>query len=143
MSETFQLHERLAKGGFHLGTVHHCEVLLKNNALYPWFVIVPRIDSNNIDIDSLTESQYDDIQKATLLITKFIRAQFSPDKINIGNIGNIVQQMHIHVIGRFTTDPAWPDVVWGHKDKELYTFEQENTIQHDFNEFLKTWVQKY
>ena len=133
----FTLHPRLADGGHHLATLFHCEVLLKNNAHYAWFIIVPRVDSTKTEITNLSETEYADINACTLLISQFIKATFSPHKINIGNIGNIVSQMHIHVIGRSENDPAWPEVIWGHSAKISYSDDRVQELKQALQDFLK------
>jgi diadenosine tetraphosphate (Ap4A) HIT family hydrolase len=132
----FMLHPRLAVGGHHLGTLLNCEVLLKNNAHYAWFVIVPRVGPQKTEITDLNETEYADINACTLVVSQFLESEFSPDKINIGNIGNIVQQMHIHVIGRSEKDPAWPDVVWGNSEKIPYSDTRVEEIKNAFKAFI-------
>ncbi len=132
----FILHPRLADGGYSLGTLLNCEVLLKNNASFAWLIIVPHLDQSKTEITHLSESEYSDINACTLKVSQFVTSVFSPDKINIGNIGNIVSQMHIHVIGRSISDPAWPEVVWGHPAKKTYPNEQVEEIQRQFIAFL-------
>lgn len=132
----FNLHPRLAAGGYHLVTHQNCEVLLKNNAHYAWFVIVPRVDTEKTEITDLTAAEYSDINACTLAVSQFLELKFSPAKINIGNIGNIVQQMHIHVIGRTEKDPAWPEVVWGHPEKIPYSDKRVEEIKNTFKAFL-------
>ncbi len=132
----FNLHPRLAAGGYHLVTFRNCEVLLKKNAHYAWFVIVPRVDVTKTEVTHLSETEYSDINACTLMVSQFLELEFSPDKINIGNIGNIVQQMHIHVIGRSEKDPAWPEVVWGHQEKLPYSDKRVEEIRNAFKSFL-------
>lgn len=129
----FHLHPRLEAGGHHLAVIHQCDIILKNNAHYPWFIIVPHIDQTKTEISHLSSIEYQNINTSTLTVTKFIEQHFSPDKINIANIGNIVRQMHIHLIGRSETDPAWPEVVWGHPEKIPYSEKQVEEIKIAFN----------
>ena len=132
----FIMHPRLAAGGSHLVTLENCEVLLKNNANYTWFVIVPRVSLDKTEITHLSEAEYSDINACTLIVCQFLELEYAPDKINIGNIGNIVQQMHIHVIGRSEKDPAWPEVVWGHPEKKPYSDERVEDIKNALKAFL-------
>ncbi|MFT5906490.1 MAG: diadenosine tetraphosphate (Ap4A) HIT family hydrolase [Cryomorphaceae bacterium] len=132
----FKMHPRLAAGGFHLAILNNCEVILKNNAHYTWFVIVPRVSAEKTEVTQLSEAEFSDINACTLIVSRFLDSEFSPDKINIGNIGNIVQQMHIHVIGRSEKDPAWPEVVWGHPEKTPYSDERVEEIKNTFKAFL-------
>ncbi len=133
----FTLHPRLANGGYHLCTLLNCELLLKNNAHYAWFIIVPQVDSSKTEITYLSESEYADINACTLVVSRFVEVSFSPHKINIGNIGNIVSQMHIHVIGRSQNDPAWPEVVWGNPEKIPYSLERAEEIKSTLIDYLK------
>ncbi len=132
----FTIHPRLAAGGHHLASVYDCDVLLKNNAHYLWFVIIPHVDSHKSEITHLSETEYKNINSSSLIVSQFLEYQFSPAKINIGNIGNIVRQMHIHVIGRSETDPAWPEVVWGNPEKIPYPDERVEEIRNDFAAFI-------
>jgi diadenosine tetraphosphate (Ap4A) HIT family hydrolase len=134
----FTPHPRLTTGGYHIATIHNCEILLKKNANYAWFVIIPHVDTSKTEITHLSKTEYDDINACTLTVSQFVEKHFSPVKINIGNIGNIVRQMHIHVIGRTESDPAWPEVVWGHSDKIPYSDQQVEDIKNAFTSFLET-----
>jgi len=119
--ETFKLNERLEKGGLDFGSHGICRVLLKNNSHFLWFILVPEIDPSITDIHQLSATQYDSINASTRFIAGFLSDRFSPEKINVGNIGNVVRQMHIHVIGRNASDPAWPGVVWTCSEKQPYS----------------------
>ena len=135
----FQLNERLAKGGFDLGTHGICRVLLKNNSHFSWFILVPEIDTEITEVHQLSDEQYVSINQTTRIVAKFISKHFSPEKINIGNIGNVVRQMHIHVIGRTTTDPAWPGVVWASSEKQTYKPASALEIHSAYTKFLKNF----
>lgn len=132
----FQLNQRLEKSGYFLGEIEDCIVLLKNNSHYVWMVLIPKISSSKEDITDLSMEEWDRTNLATKKVAAFIQSYFSPDKINIGNIGNIVRQMHIHVIGRFENDPAWPNAVWGDESKRVYDQEVVNSIKSAFETFF-------
>jgi diadenosine tetraphosphate (Ap4A) HIT family hydrolase len=108
----FQLHNTLAADTVEADRWPLCRVLLMNDSRYPWLILVPaRADKTEIhDLDDADQS---------LLIAEIGRASraltgaFSPDKINVAAIGNIVPQLHIHVVARFRGDDAWPGPVWG------------------------------
>ena len=118
---SFVLHPRLAAGGFELGTRHRCRVLLKNNSLFPWFIIVPEVDESIEDLHQLDLARYQEVTGFIREISQFVAYHFQPDKLNVACIGNQVRQMHIHIVGRSPEDPAWPGVVWSHDGKEAYT----------------------
>lgn len=117
----FTLHPRLASGGFELGALHGCRILLKNNALFPWVILVPEVEEGIEDLHQLDSGRYDEVMKAIRLVSQFVADHFKPEKLNVACIGNQVRQMHIHIVGRSPGDPAWPGVVWSFEGKEAYT----------------------
>jgi len=86
-------------------------LLLMNNALVPWFILVPEVQVTEFH-DLPSEQQHQLLDEINAL-SGFIMAHFGAEKINLGAIGNKVRQLHIHVIGRFESDAYWPGVVWG------------------------------
>ncbi|MGB0775640.1 MAG: HIT family protein [Akkermansiaceae bacterium] len=117
----FQLHPRLASGGFDFGTLGICRVLLKDNANFPWFILVPEVDGEVTELHKLDATYYASVMFTIRQISDFVENHFSPDKLNVASIGNIVSQLHIHVVGRSETDPAWPCTVWASDAKRSYT----------------------
>lgn len=117
---SFTLHERLAAGSVELGRLRGCRVLLKNNALFPWIILVPEVDDGIEDLHQLEPARYDEVTQAIREVSIFVSSHFQPDKLNVACIGNQVRQMHIHIVGRGEGDPAWPDVVWSHSGKQKY-----------------------
>lgn len=111
-TEIFSLHERLAADTIVLADWPLCRVLLMNDASYPWLILVPRraglSELHEVTADDRS-ALFDDIERASLALT----SGFQPDKINVGALGNMVPQLHIHVIARFRSDPAWPGPIWG------------------------------
>ena len=114
----FVLDPRLANDGILLGALDLSLLLLMNNALVPWFILVPRTDQTELFL--LPEPQRRTLREETDLLSRFVDDNFSPDKLNVAAIGNIVRQMHIHVVGRFVGDYCWPGVVWGDSRREPY-----------------------
>lgn len=117
----FSLHPRLAAGGFELGRLGGCVLLLKNNALFPWFLIVPEVEEGIEDLHQLESSHYAEVMAAVRRVSQFVSDHFQPEKLNVACIGNQVRQMHIHIVGRSTGDPAWPGTVWAFNGKTSYT----------------------
>lgn len=112
MTDYFTLHERLAADTVALTDWPLCRVLLMNDASYPWLILVPRRPG----LKEFHDLAAPDLALATAEICRASRAlqsRVAPDKINIGALGNMVPQLHIHVIARFRDDPAWPGPVWG------------------------------
>ena len=104
----FVLDPRLAGDTAPIGDLPLSRVLLMNDARFPWLILVPR----QAGLRDLTDLTRDD-QHA-------LRALARPDKLNIASLGNVVAQLHVHVIARLTTDAAWPRPVWTHGDREAY-----------------------
>ena len=114
----FQLDPRLADDCFIMSESKQFIVLLMNNALIPWFIVVPKTDKTELhELDSTTQTQIFSIINR---LSAFISSDYKPDKINVAAIGNIVQQLHIHIVVRYKTDCYWPGVVWGGTEKEAY-----------------------
>ncbi|MEO5916013.1 MAG: HIT domain-containing protein [Luteolibacter sp.] len=123
----FEIHPRLASGGFEIGQIGGCRLLLKNNALFPWFILIPEVEGIE-DLHQLEPGQYVEVMLAQRKVCEFIASHFQPEKLNIGCIGNQVRQMHIQIIGRSTGDPAWPGTVWAFDGKQPYTEEESENI---------------
>ncbi len=128
----FELHERLAKGGFDFGSFQGCRVLLKNNALYPWFVLVPEVGCEVAELTDLRLEAYNDVMSLVRDLSLFIQKHFEVEKVNLGCVGIVVKQLHLHVVGRNEGDPAWPGVVWGNSEKRLYDSEEVNRVKDLF-----------
>lgn len=125
---SFTLHPRLAAGGFELGSIGGCRLLLKNNALFPWFLLVPEVEQGIEDLHQLPENQYAEVTTAIRRVSEFVSGHFQPEKLNVACIGNQVRQMHIHIVGRSPQDPAWPGTVWAFDGKAAYSDDEIATI---------------
>lgn len=126
----FELNPRLAAGGFDFGTLGRCRILLKDNAIFPWFILVPEVEDSVTELHQLDASDYATVMFTVRQISEFMERHFNPDKLNVAAIGNIVSQLHIHIVARTETDPAWPGVVWGSDAEKFY--EKEAVLKiHD------------
>lgn len=108
----YELHPQLATDTHPLGTLGLCELRLMDDANYPWLVLVPRVaDARElVDLDAAQRHQLtDEID----LAARLLRDAFRPHKLNVAALGNLVPQLHVHVIAREENDPAWPAPVWG------------------------------
>ena len=105
------LHPRLRNDSHYLGNLPLCAVLLMHNAALPWFVLVPDVSAT--ELCDLDDAAHATLQEETRLLARFVRSHFNVDKLNVAAIGNIVRQLHMHVVGRFVDDYCWPGVVWG------------------------------
>ena len=119
MTTDFELDQRLKSDCYVLSDTGEFITLLMNNSLVPWFILVPKTDKTELyqlDVE-MQHKCFDQINN----LSKFISSEYNHDKLNVAAIGNIVKQLHIHVVGRFESDPYWPGVVWGNDQKKEYT----------------------
>lgn len=131
----FEIHPRLASGGFEIGRLGGCILLLKNNAIFPWLLLVPEVEGIE-DLHQLPSGQYEEVMRAVRRVSEFVAAYFQPDKLNVACIGNQVRQMHIHIVGRSQEDPAWPGTVWAFEGKRDYAAEENEKIRTAARVFL-------
>jgi diadenosine tetraphosphate (Ap4A) HIT family hydrolase len=132
----FEIHPRLASGGFEIGTLGGCRLLLKNNALFPWLILVPEVEGIE-DLHQLPPDRYDETMAAMRRVSAFVASYFQPEKLNLGCIGNQVRQMHVQIVGRSQGDPAWPGTVWAYSGKRAYTDGEVVKIRAAAREFLE------
>lgn len=116
---TFQLHERLAADTCRVGSLPLCDVLLMNDARFPWLILVPRVAGAR-DIIDLDDNRIAQLNSESVLIQRALRTLFTPDKLNVAAIGNLVPQLHVHHVARFSTDSEWPAPVWGRGKTQPY-----------------------
>ena len=122
------IHPQLRNDCIHIGHFPLCQLLLSKDANYPWFILVP----NRIDKTEIYQLEHDDqiqLMSESSYLAEVLVNNFNADKINIGALGNIVPQLHIHHIARFTTDKAWPKPVWGAFPAVPYENEQAESIK--------------
>lgn len=119
----FQLDSRLAGDTLEVASLTLCQVLLLNDRRYDWLVLVPRREGVTEFLDLAPDDQQQLWQEVTLVAQVLRNAQ--PDhKLNVGALGNVVRQLHVHLVLRCEEDPAWPGPVWGHSPREPYADEE-------------------
>lgn len=106
-----QIHSQLMADCHHLGSLPATEVLLIRNAAVPWFILVP--DTRLQDVLDLPDEHRKMVMTDCAGISTFIKQTLGFDKVNFAGLGNVVPQMHLHIIGRHSGDPCWPQPVWG------------------------------
>jgi diadenosine tetraphosphate (Ap4A) HIT family hydrolase len=119
MSDGFALDFRLAQDTIPVGDLALTSVLLLNDARFPWFVLVPRRPGSS-EITDLGDRDAATLMDEIRIATRVMRDLAKPDKVNVGALGNVVAQLHVHVVGRFRSDPAWPGPVWGFGTRTPY-----------------------
>lgn len=136
----FNLDPRLAESSFTVTDLTLCTVRLVNDCAFPWLLLIPGRNSVQELTDLTAEEQHCLIREIDRA-TRILQTICTPDKINIGTLGNIVPQMHVHVIARRRTDRAWPGPVWGSGEPQAYAPVALETLLKDLRlEFTKTAV---
>ena len=123
----FEIDSRLTENNFVLGEFDSSVVILMNNKVAPWFVLVPKV-SNVTELYELDTQMQASLIDEINRLSVFIKQQFVIDKLNVAAIGNIVKQLHIHVIARTEDDYCWPGVVWGTDFSEQYLEEEVDEL---------------
>ncbi|WP_342653415.1 HIT domain-containing protein [Pseudomonas sp. F3-2] len=108
----FVLDPRLMQDTLPVGDFPLCRLLLSNDSNYPWFILVPR-RADISEVFELSESEQTQLWKETSQLAQILSELFSADKMNVAALGNVVKQLHMHVIVRHIGDAAWPAPVWG------------------------------
>ncbi|MQT41256.1 MULTISPECIES: HIT domain-containing protein [unclassified Pseudomonas] len=116
----FILDTRLQEDTWLIGDFPLCRLLLSNDSNYPWFILVPRREG----ISELF--QLDDVDQPlmwaeTTALAGVLKELFTADKMNVATLGNVVSQLHMHVIARYASDAAWPGPVWGKHPAKPYS----------------------
>jgi len=112
MNSPYSLHPQLEKDTLALANFELCEVRLHKNSQIPWLILIPRRQAITEVMQLGIRDQellWQEVRRASEIVTNL----FTPDKINLGSLGNVVSQLHFHVIGRYKNDSAWPGPVWG------------------------------
>lgn len=117
------IHPQLLQDSIVLGSFPLCHVLLMNEARYPWLILVP--DRTEIrEIYTLEAEDQIQLIKESSVVAEQLAIGFQAHKINIAALGNVVPQLHLHHIVRYTHDAAWPTPVWGKHPSLRYQFDQ-------------------
>lgn len=119
----FALHPQLAADTIEVGSHPLCKVLLMNDSQYPWLILVPQRPDIR-EVYQLSESDQQQLWQEVTASGKALMDLHQGFKLNIGALGNMVPQLHIHVIARQTNDPAWPGPIWGVKPAKAYSEDQ-------------------
>ena len=115
----FELHPQLAVDCHRVGHLPLSHVLLLNDRRYPWVILVPR-RAGVREIYELSSTDRIQLLDESCRVGELLMNAFSGDKLNLGALGNLVPQLHIHHVVRHAGDPAWPGPVRGHSPAEPY-----------------------
>lgn len=119
----FALNPKIKSDTHFVADLKISQLLLMNDANYIWLILVPR-KANLIELTDLDFAEQIEVLREINLIGKILKENFGVEKLNIAALGNVVSQLHIHVIGRFKNDATFPKPVWGNAPSKPY---QEET----------------
>ena len=119
----FVLDPRLLQDTLSIGDFPLCTLLLSNDSNYPWFILVPK-RADISEVFQLSETDQMQLWKETITLSTVLDRTFQADKMNVAALGNVVNQLHMHVIVRRVGDAAWPAPVWGKHPAKPYTPEE-------------------
>jgi diadenosine tetraphosphate (Ap4A) HIT family hydrolase len=123
----FVLDPRLKADTLFAASLPICDVLVMNDARYAWLIGVPRV-AGAAEWHELGAELRTQAFEEVMALSQIIAAIEGVEKVNIGALGNIVRQLHVHIIGRNSADPAWPGPVWGHSPAQPYSTGGANTL---------------
>ena len=124
---SFKLHKKFLKSSHHLLDLKLCTVRLHDNSKFPWIILIPK--RNKItDMSDLNSKDQILLMKEIVYVSKIMKKLFKTSKLNVEKIGNIVPQLHIHIIARSKNDSTWPLSVWVAKGKTYSKLALNNLI---------------
>lgn len=136
-AQDFALHPRLEADTVPVCDLDLSRVLLMDDAAWPWLILVPRRAGLRELIDLPREARHL-LEDEIALASRVLLSLYCPDKLNVAALGNVVEQLHVHVIARHIGDPAWPAPVWGRQAATPYPFERRETRLEELREaFLR------
>jgi diadenosine tetraphosphate (Ap4A) HIT family hydrolase len=136
----YQLHPQLDKDTIKLGEMPLSDVLLMNDARYPWLILVPR----RADIGEIYQLDDDDqvqLLRESSYLTRTLQQTFNADKMNIAALGNVVPQLHIHHVVRYEGDAVWPKPIWGVGEAQHYTADEVAIVTQILKQALADYLQ--
>ena len=131
---SFKLSSILEQDSIFITKFELCQLRLMNNSDFPWVILVPE-KNDIVEIMDLKANEFNKLNSEILQVAKIIKSVFNPDKLNIATLGNIVPQMHIHIVARFKNDKLFPKPVWGHEFNR-YSLDKSQEVVHS----LKTTI---
>ena len=118
----WHLHPQLADDTHPVAHFALSDLQLMDDANHPWLILVPRVE-NAVEWSDLDDAQQAELTREINRACRLLQAEFKPNKLNVAALGNMVPQLHVHVIARFQDDIAWPKPVWGMASAQPYTTE--------------------
>ena len=131
----WQLDPKIAADTYHVIDYPGLVILLMDDQRYPWFIIVPKKDKVKELID-LNEDEKKQIYRCIDLISNFLKLKYIDATINVAKIGNIVKQLHIHILARNENDLTWPNPVWGIGQPQKYKKNDAKILVEELKQYF-------
>jgi len=131
----FKLDPRLEGDTIKIADLDTCELRLMDDSRWPWLILVPRLEGA-VEWHELFTDQRQDIDFEISNVASILKSLTGCQKINIASLGNVVSQLHIHIVARNEGDPNWPAPVWGFGEKVAYKPEQSAQLIETIQEQL-------
>jgi diadenosine tetraphosphate (Ap4A) HIT family hydrolase len=112
----FKLHKKFLISSHHIIDLQLCSIRLHDNSKFPWLILIPKRNKIN-DMSDLNSKDQIQLIKEIVFVSKIMKKLFKTSKLNVEKVGNIVPQLHIHIIARYKKDTTWPLSVWVVKGK--------------------------
>jgi len=123
----FELDPRIVGDSVALADLGSIHVRAMAHAAWPWLVLIPK-HPGAVELYDLPEAVGNELQITTLRLARALKQAFAADKINIAALGNVVSQLHVHIVARQVGDPGWPSPVWGRNEAELSSEQAEERL---------------
>lgn len=131
----FTLDPRLIADSIEICNLQLSKVILKNDKSNPWFLLVPQ-RSNVSEIIDLNAEEQSILMEEIAIVSEFLKEYYRPTKLNVGSLGNMVRQLHVHVIARYENDRAWPNPIWNTPAELTFDELELSNIKSNFLEFI-------
>ena len=125
---SFKLHKKFLNSSHHITDFQLCSIRLNDNSKFPWIILIPKRNKIS-DMSDLNFKDQNLLMQEIVHVSKIMKKIFKTSKLNVEKIGNIVPQLHIHIIARSKKDSSWPLSVWVVKGK--------NYSKHDLNKLIE------
>ena len=131
----FTIDKKFLKSSYHITDLKLCSIRLHDNSKFPWLILIPK-RNKIVDISDLKHKDQILLINEIVFVSKIMKKIFKTSKLNVEKIGNIVPQLHIHIIVRNKKDSSWPLSVWVVKGKN-YTKEALTIMIQKFSKAIK------
>lgn len=129
----FQVDPRIEQSAAHVFSGPLCEFYLNHDERFYWFILVPRV-AKMTEIYQLEPGHQMQLMREISELSKIMQSLFKPDKLNVAALGNLVSQLHVHVVARFASDPLWPQGIWQQAQSQGFKPRQLEQTQHLMDE---------